>query len=211
VADQRTGHSVGRSQRGSRERRVLLRAVVWLLGLYGVGFAAFVWSLPRPATAPPNGADAIVALTGEGGRLAPAVLLLEQGGGKRLLITGVNQATSKRNLRSLLEEAGEAFDCCADLGFAATDTRGNAAEAAAWAREHDYRRLIVVTNSYHMPRSLAEFAAQMPGIELIPFPVASERDPTPWQSLRRLHAEYAKYLASIAWIALHDLLDGTSA
>jgi uncharacterized SAM-binding protein YcdF (DUF218 family) len=193
--------------RAPRERRILFRAGVWLLGLYALGFALFVGSLPRPASAPGKGADAIVALTGEGGRLAPAVSLLERGGGERLLITGVNQATSKRNLRDLLENAGEAFDCCADLGFAATDTRGNAREAAEWARAHDYRSLIVVTNSYHMPRSLAEFSARMPGIELIPFPVPSERDPTPWQSLRRLHAEYAKYLASIARITVHRRMD----
>jgi uncharacterized SAM-binding protein YcdF (DUF218 family) len=198
-------------ERAPHKRRILLRGAVWLLGLYGLGFALFVGSLPRPGSAPAKGADAIVALTGEGGRLAPAVSLLEQGGGKRLLITGVNQATSKRDLRDLLEDAGAAFDCCADLGFAATDTRGNAREAAEWARAHDYRSLVVVTNSYHMPRSLAEFSAKMPDVELIPFPVRSELDPTPWQSLRRLHAEYAKYLASIARITLHDLLNRTAA
>jgi uncharacterized SAM-binding protein YcdF (DUF218 family) len=197
--------------RAPRERRFLLRGALWLLVLYGVGFALFVWRIPRPATGPVSGADAIIALTGEVGRLAPAVLLLEQGGGKRLLITGVNQATSKRYLKNLLQDAGEAFDCCADLGFTATDTRGNAAEAAEWAREHDFRSLIVVTNSYHMPRSLVEFAAQMPGIELIPFPVSSERDLTPWRSFRRLHAEYAKYLASIARILFHDLIDDIAA
>ena len=106
-----------------------------------------------------------MALTGEGGRLAPAVLLLEHGGGKRLLITGVNKATTKRSLKTLLQDAGAAFDCCADLGFAAADTRGNAEEAAQWARQHNYRSLIVVTTSYHMPRSLAEFGAQMPDVE----------------------------------------------
>ena len=125
--------------------------------------------------------------------------------GKRLLITGVNKATTKSNLKSLLQDAGKAFDCCADLGFAATDTRGNAEEAATWARAHDYRSLIVVTTSYHMPRSLAEFGAQMPDVKLVPFPVPEERNPTPWQTFRRLHGEYAKFLASLVRIGVQDL------
>jgi uncharacterized SAM-binding protein YcdF (DUF218 family) len=188
-----------------RSRRILVPALVWLLVVYAVGFAVFVVSLPRPAVASASKADAIVALTGEGGRLAPAVLLLEHGGGKRLLISGVNKATSKRNLKTLLEDAGTAFDCCADLGFAAADTRGNAEEAAKWAREHDYRSLIVVTTSYHMPRSLAEFGAQMPDVKLVPFPVPEERNPTAWQSFRRLNGEYAKFLASLARIGFQGL------
>jgi uncharacterized SAM-binding protein YcdF (DUF218 family) len=190
----------------SRRRRFFFSAAVWLFALYSIGFALFVMNLPPPVADPAGKADAIVALTGEGGRLAPAVLLLEHGGGKRLLITGVNKATSKRNLKTLLQDAGEAFDCCADLGFAAADTRGNAEEAAAWARKHNYRSLIVVTTSYHMPRSLAEFGAQMPNIKLVPFPVPAEgRNPTAWQTLRRLHGEYAKFLASSARITVQGL------
>ena len=189
----------------ARRRRILFSAV-WLFALYCMGFALFVMNLPPPAADPASKADAIVALTGEGGRLAPAVLLLEHGGGKRLLITGVNKATSKRNLKTLLQDAGQAFDCCADLGFAAADTRGNAEEAAEWARKHNYRSLIVVTTSYHMPRSLAEFGAQMPDVKLVPFPVPAEgRNPTAWQTFRRLHSEYAKFLASSARIALQGL------
>ena len=188
-----------------RQQRILFPAFVWLFVCYALGFAAFVMSLPRPAVDPASDADAIVALTGEGGRLAPAVLLLEHGGGKRLLITGVNKTTTKRSLKSLLQDAGKAFDCCADLGFAAADTRGNAEEAAAWAREHNYRSLIVVTTSYHMPRSLAEFGAQMPDVKLVPFPVPEERNPTAWQTFRRLHGEYAKFLASLARIGIQDL------
>jgi uncharacterized SAM-binding protein YcdF (DUF218 family) len=196
-----------------RRRRILFPAFVWLFVAYCVGFAVFVLSLPRPVADPGSKADAIVALTGEGGRLAPAVLLLEHGGGKRLLITGVNKATTKRSLKTLLQNAGAAFDCCADLGFAAADTRGNAEEAAHWAREHDYRSLIVVTTSYHMPRSLAEFGAQMPDVKLVPFPVpADERSPpAAWQTFRRLHGEYAKFLASMARITFQGLISRTTA
>ena len=192
--------------RAPRRGGFLFSALVWLFVCYALGFTIFVVALPRPALEPAGKADAIVALTGEGGRLAPAVLLLEHGGGKRLLITGVNKATSKRSLKSLLQDAGSNFDCCADLGFAAADTRGNAEEAAQWARQHNYSSLIVVTTSYHMPRSLAEFGAQMPDVKLVPFPVPSEeRDPPAWQTFRRLHSEYVKFLASLARITFQGL------
>jgi uncharacterized SAM-binding protein YcdF (DUF218 family) len=165
--------------------------------LYGIGFAIFVIELPAPRIGIAATADAIVALTGEGGRLGPAVTLLEQGNGRRLLITGVNMRNTKHDLKLLLH-GGEAFDCCADLGFAALDTRGNAAEAARWARGHDYGSLIVVTANYHMPRSLVEFGAQMPGVKLVPYPVAADTlRVLSWENAKRLNGEYFKYLASL--------------
>jgi len=188
------------------KRRVLLSAVLWGLFLYGIGFGLFTVTLPRPSTPEGMKADAIVALTGEGDRLSPAVLLLEQGGGNRLLITGVNKLTSKRDLKALLH-GGSSFDCCADLGFTAEDTRGNAEETARWVRANRYRSLIVVTAAYHMPRSLVEFGAQMPDVKLVPYPVAADiANISSWQRLRRLHGEYAKYLASVVRTSFDGLV-----
>ncbi len=67
----------------SRSRRRLalgvgLAAVV----LYAAGFVAFAANLPDRGAAPAGSADAIVALTGDGDRLTPAVTLLEQGNGQ---------------------------------------------------------------------------------------------------------------------------------
>jgi uncharacterized SAM-binding protein YcdF (DUF218 family) len=159
------------------------------------GFVAFVLSLPEPGSARVEPADGIVALTGEGGRLIPAMNLLEDGLGKRLLISGVNPATTKSSLKSLLH-GGKLFDCCVDLGFSALDTRGNAEETARWARDHHYKSLIIVTVDYHMPRSLVEFGSEMPGIKLIPYPVADAIEAPNWQTVRRLGSEYFKYVAS---------------
>jgi uncharacterized SAM-binding protein YcdF (DUF218 family) len=159
------------------------------------GFVAFVASLPEPGSARVQQADGIVALTGEGGRLVPAMNLLEDGLGQRLLISGVNPTTTKSGLKSLLH-GGELFDCCVDLGFSALDTRGNAEETARWARDHHYKSLIIVTADYHMPRSLVEFGSEMPGVKLIPYPVADAIDSPNWQTVRRLSSEYVKYLAS---------------
>ena len=190
------------ARRPWRRFRFLAGALLVLLIMFGVGFGWFLANLPPTASDLPAQADAIVALTGEGGRLAPAVTLLEKGSGKRLLITGVNSQTSKPYLKKLLH-AGEAFDCCADLGLAALDTRGNAQEAARWVSARGYHSLIIVTADYHMPRSLVEFGAQMPGVHLVPYPVAADNPKAPlWQSAKRLSGEYAKYLASVVRVSL---------
>jgi uncharacterized SAM-binding protein YcdF (DUF218 family) len=176
-----------------------LRRLVWVIVAAAVavlaGFAAFMFSLPQPGDAGVRPADGIVALTGEGRRLVPAMDLLAKGLGRRLLITGVNPVTPKSELRNLLH-GGVLFDCCVDLGFTALDTRGNAEETANWAHVHGYNSLIIVTANYHMPRSLIEFGAEMPGVKLIPYPVPDAGNASSIQSVRRLAGEYLKYLAS---------------
>ena len=199
-------HSQDPAGGATKRTRPWLRAAVILgagtLVLYAIGFSVFVANLPAPRSGPAAKADAIVALTGQGGRLAPAVTLLEEGDGQRLLITGVNRLISKRSLKSLLH-GGPAFDCCADLGFAALDTRGNADEAARWAQAHRYGSLIVVTANYHMPRSLIEFGAAMPGVKLVPYPVAADTlRMLSWDNAKRLQGEYVKYLASTLRISV---------
>ena len=183
--------------------RLLLVGGAALLLLYGIGFWFFFSHLPAPYEGAAR-ADAIVALTGQGGRLAPAVNLLEKGNGQRLLITGVNRLTSKRDLKAVLH-GGDAFDCCVDLGFAALDTRGNAQETARWVRAHRYASLIVVTANYHMPRSLIEFGAQMPDVHLVPYPVAVDAPKNlSWDAVKRLNGEYVKYVASVIRIYFAD-------
>lgn len=186
------------------------RNMVWtvaalLAAAYLAGFVIFVLSLPR-TPAEPIHADGIVALTGGGARLDTAASLLEEGAGKRLLISGVYPSITKPELQHLLH-AGRRFACCADLGFSAMSTRGNAAEAAAWAHAHGYRSLVIVTANYHMPRSLHEFRAEMPGMRLLPYPVEQDDvDVGTWWSdphaMRVLHLEYAKYLGSLFFGAL---------
>src|SRR5579883_2820740 len=148
-------------------------AVVLVALAYGLGFVAFVSLLPKGASRL-SAADGIVVLTGADTRLDRGDDLLERGLGQRLLVSGVDEATTKETLKRLIH-AGPRFDCCTDLGYAAEDTHGNAQEAADWARAHHFHRLILVTSRYHMPRALQEFTAAMPDIEVLPYPVEQER------------------------------------
>lgn len=185
--------------------RVFLSAIVLILLAYAASFALFVSALPVPPAKLPR-ADGIVALTGGESRLDAAVALLERGVGRRLLISGVDPATTKETL-GRLSHGGARFACCADIGYAAQDTRGNAAEAAQWARDNDFKSLVIVTARYHMPRALSEFHAAMPEGSFIAEPV--EQDGVAlkdwWRHPRTvllLHREYVKYLASLAVAAM---------
>src|ERR1700744_37369 len=113
--------------------RAFIMIIFLTLLAYVGGFLIFLATLPRPPVDPH--ADGIVALTGGGMRLDTAVALLEHGAAKRLLISGVDMQTDKENLGHM-SQGGPRFSCCADIGYAAEDTHGNAAEAADWTREH---------------------------------------------------------------------------
>ncbi|PTT71044.1 YdcF family protein [Pseudomonas sp. HMWF010] len=179
---------------------MLIAALVWAVGLL-----AFSGRVERsvPAAEPPV-ADGVVVLTGASNiRLEAATRLLEAGKGKRLLISGVNREATRDDVLNVTKAVKPIYDCCVDLGFTAADTIGNAAETAEWARAKDYDSLIVVTADYHMPRSMLELHAAMPGIRLYAYPVATEGlDARHWwkkgSTARRMTVEYCKYLAILA-------------
>ena len=177
---------------------MLKRIAIVIVGLYLAGFVVFVTSLPKTPH-DLHHVEGVIALTGGDTRLDVAGTLFEEGVGKRLLISGVHPQTTKAELKKLTHGKTR-FDCCTDLGYAAEDTRGNAEEAAAWARFHHYRKLLIVTARYHMPRSLSEFRSVMPDAAIVPYPVDPESIHLEgwWhdgRALRVLHGEYAKYLA----------------
>jgi uncharacterized SAM-binding protein YcdF (DUF218 family) len=175
---------------------VLAVVAVWFLGL--LIFAAQVQHERPPAPAPT--ADGVVALTGASdARIAEAVDLVAQGRARRMLVSGVNASVTREQLRLALGVAHPVYDCCVELGYQAEDTIGNAREIADWARRNGFHSLIVVTSDYHMPRSLMEIRGALPGVKLVPYPVATPSLDAPhwWRSAtgaRRMTVEYCKFL-----------------
>jgi len=163
------------------------------------GFWSFAENVRQPAEEP-QAAQAIVALTGGSlERLTTGVRLLEEHKGERLLISGVNRVVTDAELYDALHIDPALGECCIDIGRSAEDTLGNASETAAWAREHHYTNIILVTDDYHMPRSQAELSVALPEAEIHPYPVRTRwTDPGLWRSVltaaMRLGAEYVKYL-----------------
>jgi uncharacterized SAM-binding protein YcdF (DUF218 family) len=180
--------------------RIFLTVILLAVLGYALSFALFVVNLPAPPAMLPK-ADGIVALTGGDERLDTAVALLERGVGKRLLVSGVGKETTKETVGKM-SEGGARFACCADIGYAAEDTHGNAEEAAQWTRDNHFDSLVIVTGRYHMPRTMTEFHAVLPDVTLIAFPVEQSRiDLNGWwrhpRTAQLLHREYMKYLASL--------------
>jgi len=182
--------------------RLLFRTAFIACLLLVVGFVAFAVSVKSSDQADGSKADGIVALTGGKARIGEAVRLLAKGNAKRMLITGVNPATTKEQLVPLVPEGGELFGCCIDLGREAEDTTGNAVETREWADTHGYKSLIVVTSSYHMPRTLLELRHVMPHLLLIPHAVEPDsfRSEKWWSDrdvMRLMVSEYVKYLTGL--------------
>jgi uncharacterized SAM-binding protein YcdF (DUF218 family) len=181
---------------------LLLAAAVFAGGF--AWFAAHVGGLTTPAD--PARADAIIVLTGGQARVDAAVELLKSGKGERLLISGVHPAADRDDLQAATGGDRELFACCVDIDHAALDTVGNAEESAKWVNSHGYHRVILVTNNYHMPRSMLEMERLIGDARLEPYPVVntdlggfrwlSNRD-----AMRVLFTEYLKYVAALAGVS----------
>jgi uncharacterized SAM-binding protein YcdF (DUF218 family) len=182
-------------------------ALVSAVFAVGGGFLWFVHKVPDREAALDERADGIVVLTGGTSRIEDAMQLLAGGRGKRLLISGVHRNTTPREIIRLVPQYEELVACCVDLDYSALNTVGNAAETRRWARDRNFRSLIVVTSSYHIPRSMAELEHQLGNIRLIAFPVVTEKlRSEPWWSnaatARLLFSEYLKYMAAQVRIRL---------
>ncbi|MFM1814479.1 MAG: putative exported protein [Pseudomonadota bacterium] len=189
----------------------MITLAVGLTALLLFGFVLFAVSASHePDRAPPR-SDAIVVLTGAGNRITVGGRLLAERRAGRLLISGVNRKTSLADVFRLARLERETFRCCVELGYEAQDTVGNAVETQKWVRRLGIRRLIVVTSSYHMPRSLTELRGALPDTELIPYPVVPPSlKLKPWwlsyTTTRTLLAEYLKLLPAAARFAAARVL-----
>ena len=187
--------------------QVALRAALVLAALVAlaflVGFVLFIYSLERVERPPAARADGIVALTGGSQRIGDAIDLLAQGYASRLLISGVNERTSRDEIERLNPGQRRLFDCCVDLDYRARNTIGNAIETRRWAERNRFGSLIIVTSAYHMPRTMVELNHALPDLRKVPYAVVTPGlDPDSWwynpSAARVLGSEYMKLL--VVWL-----------
>ncbi len=170
----------------------MIRRLVSLLFLaWVIGFLWFVVALPRPAAA--ERTDAVIVPTGGAGRIARGLQVLDAGLADKLLVSGVDSEVRPVEFAAEFGVEAEQMICCVTLGFAAVDTRSNAAETAKWVAQNEVRSLRLVTTDWHLRRAAGELD------RVLPDHVTVIRDGVPSQpGFPTLFLEYHKLLASWA-------------
>ena len=182
-----------------KSRRIRWRWIVSaLLLLATIDFIIFRSSVAQMDRGQALSGDAIVALTGGSGlRIEEGMRRLEAGEGDRLLISGVNPSVSLEDVAARTGGAQALYDCCVELGYQATTTRGNAREVADWADASGFETLILVTSDYHLPRARLLLESAAPGVTFLPAPARTKIDPDEtfgdWRSFRGMVTEWAKW------------------
>ncbi len=148
----------------------------------------------QPENAPVH-TDGMVVLTGGAERVETGLRLLAAGRADFLLVSGVAHSADLASLAHFAGVDAAPLATRITLGHAASSTRGNAAETAAWTRLHNVHTVIVITGFYHMPRALAELARDCPDVTFYRFPVVPPALHH-WNvmGLRLLVEEYVKYI-----------------
>jgi len=173
--------------------------VFWVLVALGInlfaGLIAFALATDQVATnARIMPVDAIVVLTGGSGeRLQYAGKLYQQKTASKLLVSGVNPQVSEQDLLKLLGLSQLDLRCCVDVDAQAKNTTENAYQIALWAKKNHHKKLIVVTSTYHMPRTQFLLRAVLPDMQLI-FVPARSIGAAKQHVFRRTFVEYGKFL-----------------
>jgi uncharacterized SAM-binding protein YcdF (DUF218 family) len=204
-----------------RRRGAFMQLVlfVWFLIRFAVaaaftaafaGLVLLLWfgtTIPDSPDEPDAKTDAIVVLTGPGGRLEPAYALLQKGASNRIFVTGVYTKLTKPQLLKLLGDPPPEVAARIELGYRALDTRGNAEETAAWFNSQNLKSMRLVTSGYHMRRSLILFRRALPDARILAHPVPRKGvEANDWWShtegVKEVARELAKFLATMFYIPI---------
>ena len=163
-------------------RAAALPLLGWMLGLIW-----FSLTLPGPAPLALK-SDGVVVLTGGTGRFRRGLAVVEAGAARRMLVSGVGEKTSRRQLAAAFGVATGRLRTT-DLGYQAVDTRSNAEETARWVAEHQFTSIRVVTSAGHMRRARLELSRVLPAdVKVLSDAVPSE------PKAHGLAFEYSKWL-----------------
>jgi uncharacterized SAM-binding protein YcdF (DUF218 family) len=121
--------------------------VAWLVAC----LVLFVW--PPSASSPPAHADAVVVLSGNKARLAPALALIRRGVAPVLALSTVQRTPhwpEAERLCATHRYAGAHVVCFTAVPFS---TQGEARTVTRLARERHWRSVVVVTSTFHLTRA----------------------------------------------------------
>ena len=139
----------------------------------------------------------IVVITGGSGRIKTGAKLLSNSVNSRLLISGVGMGVKRSEILSSFGLDTKRVD----LGYNANSTRGNAIETKNWVKKNGFKKIVLVTDNWHLPRAKLLFEAAMPDIKIIPHSVFVKRENNRGdlglsKNIMFLIQEHIKYLIS---------------
>ena len=170
---------------------MIRRGFALLVLVWALGFLWFAVFLPSPADQQTT--DAVIVPTGGAGRIAQGLKVIDDDLARMMLVSGVDREVTPQEFAIEFEVDPKVMECCVTLGFAAVDTRSNAAEIAQWVKQNKVASLRLVTTDWHMHRAASELDRALPdNVTVIRDAVPSE------PNLATLFLEYHKLLASWA-------------
>ena len=185
-------------------KRLFYIVLFFILTFLSVGFVSYFSALARYDQVEITSVDAAIVLTGGPDRLTDAARLLSTGVTKHLLISGVGGRADLDDLVRVAPSLAPYSSCCVDLGHQAQNTRGNAEEAALWARDKNYKSLAIVTAGFHLPRAMLEVRALLPDRTLYPYraglPIREQLFYGRFSTLYAIALEPIKYMAALVRI-----------
>jgi uncharacterized SAM-binding protein YcdF (DUF218 family) len=144
--------------------------------------------------------EAIVVLTGDRRRIPKAVELLKERESELLIISGGGKGTS---LVELLNSQGYSSENIQKvwnrivLDSNSTTTIENAIETGKILDKYGFKKIILMTSEYHMPRALSVFRRIIKNVEYVAYPVSSDIFEFQFEHLftmiNKLSVEFWKY------------------
>jgi uncharacterized SAM-binding protein YcdF (DUF218 family) len=182
--------------------------VIWLLGLL-----IFITNIPEETTNVDEESDAVVVLTGGSMRLHEGIKIFDSLKAKKILISGVGEGVTKKDIVALLKASEAVNNVNLDnvvLGEIAENTYSNAIETKIFMELNNFKSIRLVTSNYHIIRSYMIFKRVMPEYKIIVHPVCSDNFKKKgtlisFPSFRIAISEYTKYIGTIVMDGCENL------
>lgn len=171
----------------------MLCLIMWLGGF--IVFHQYIRNYPADDN---QSADAVVVLTGGRNRVSEAIRLYNEGLADLLIISGVGEHVTLKELELKNKVAVTRNRHNVVLGKEATNTIENGIEVSEYIRRNNVTSLILVTSYYHMPRSEQEILSRNPDVKIFYHPVYSQNVSDKWWkrwgSFYLMAMEYNKFI-----------------
>ena len=134
-----------------------------ILLLYLLSFFNFLEDINNVHESPKT-LEAVVILTGSKGRLGLGLEYMENNSKVKMLISGVGKGVKYSDLP--IDDSVNKNNIT--LGFNAKNTMQNAIETLNWVEYNHIKSFLLVTDNWHMKRSLILFNSVIPNVEIYP-------------------------------------------